>query len=185
MDTITILLIAIGLSMDAFAVSVTKGLTQKKAKIGYALRIALFFGIFQALMPVLGWWAGIGFAGFISGIDHWIAFTLLSIIGIRMIYESAKKEQANDDISTLTLSALLLLSIATSIDALAVGLSFAFLSIPVLAPALMFGSTTFMISYAGVYIGNGFGRMFKSKAELLGGLILIAIGMKILIEHTL
>jgi putative Mn2+ efflux pump MntP len=182
---LTILFIAFGLSMDAFAVSVTSGFTIKKLKVGHALKIAFSFGLFQAIMPIVGWAAGLGFRAFISGIDHWAAFGLLSIIGTKMIFESMKMDGDENKTDPLNIYTLLMLSVATSIDALAVGLSLSFLNIPILTPALMIGLVTFIFSYAGVYIGERFGHFFEKKIEAIGGLILIAIGIKILIEHMI
>lgn len=182
MDIITILLVAFGLSMDAFAVSVTSGLAIDKLKIGHALRIGAFFGMFQAIMPIIGWLAGIGLKDFISGIDHWVAFVLLTVIGVKMIFESSKmKEDKNSD--PLNVYTLLILSVATSIDALAVGLSLSALAVAIMMPALIIGLTTFTFSFAGVFIGKRVGHLFESKIELAGGLILIGIGIKILTEH--
>lgn len=171
--------------MDAFAVSITSGLTIKRLKINHALRIALFFGAFQAIMPVIGWLAGFSLRDFISGVDHWIAFALLAIIGGRMIFKSREKSQNKEEINPLNIYVLLLLSIATSIDALAVGLSLAFLKLLIITPAIIIGIVAFLFSFIGVFIGNRFGGMFKHKAEVIGGLILITIGIKILIEHLI
>ena len=143
MDIFTILFIAVGLSMDAFAVSVTSGFTIKRLHINNALKIAVFFGMFQAIMPVLGWAAGLGFRGFISGVDHWIAFGLLSIIGVKMIFESRAMDSGKTNRSFEYLS-LLILSVATSIDALAVGLSLSLLSVSIISPSVIIGITTFL-----------------------------------------
>ncbi len=175
--------IAFGLAMDAFAVSITSGLTIKSLKINNALRIAIFFGLFQAIMPLIGWLAGLSFRDFISGVDHWIAFGLLSIIGCKMIYESSKMELSNKRINPLNVYVLLMLSFATSIDALAVGLSLSFLNVSIALPAIIIGIVTFLLSIFGVYLGNRFGHYFERKIEIIGGLILIGIGIKILIEH--
>ncbi|PKP58625.1 hypothetical protein CVT91_08225 [Candidatus Atribacteria bacterium HGW-Atribacteria-1] len=184
MDIISIIFIAFGLAMDAsFAVSITSGLTIKHLKINNALKIAIFFGSFQAIMPLIGWSAGLGFRNFISGIDHWIAFGLLCIIGCKMIYESSKMEVNNKKIDPLNVYVLLMLSIATSIDALAVGLSLSFLKVSIALPVIIIGIVTFLLSIFGVYFGNRFGHYFERKIEMAGGLILIGIGMKILIEH--
>ncbi len=179
----TVILIAMGLSMDAFAVAVTSGFTVTRLKVGHAMRIALFFGVFQAVMPIVGWLAGSGLKEVVKGVDHWIAFALLSAIGAKMIYESRKLNKAGDKADCLKLVVLLTLAVATSIDALAVGLSLSFLKVEILAPSAIIGAVTFLMSFAGVYIGKKFGHFFESKLEVAGGLILIGIGLKILIEH--
>jgi putative Mn2+ efflux pump MntP len=184
MNMITILFIAFGLAMDAFAVSITNGITIKHQRINNALKIGIFFGSFQALMPLIGWLAGLRLRDFISGVDHWVAFGLLSLIGGKMIYESTKIGD-DKEIRSLNLFVLLLLSIATSIDALAVGLSFAFLKISIATPIIVIGIVTFMLSFLGVLVGNRLGHFFEKKMEIVGGLILIGIGIKILIEHLL
>jgi putative Mn2+ efflux pump MntP len=184
MNMITILFIAFGLAMDAFAVSITNGITIKHQRINNALKIGIFFGSFQALMPLIGWLAGLRLRDFISGFDHWVAFGLLSLIGGKMIYESTKIGD-DKEIRSLNLFVLLLLSIATSIDALAVGLSFAFLKISIATPIIVIGIVTFMLSFLGVLVGNRLGHFFEKKMEIVGGLILIGIGIKILIEHLL
>jgi putative Mn2+ efflux pump MntP len=183
MDMITILLIAIGLAMDCFAVSIASGVTIKDLKVQNALKIATFFGTFQALMAFIGWLAASSFADLISGIDHWIAFILLAIIGGKMIYESLKKESEKKQFDPLNLHVLLILSIATSIDSLAVGVSFAFLNIYIIAPIIIIGIASFAFSIFGTYLGNRIGEYFKNKVEFLGGIILIGIGLKVLIEH--
>ena len=183
MDIISIIFIAFGLAMDAFAVSITSGLTIKSLKINNALKIAVFFGLFQAIMPLIGWLAGLSFRDFISGVDHWIAFGLLSIIGCKMIYESSKMDLNEKKIDPLNIYVLFILSIATSIDALAVGLSLSFLNVSIALPAIIIGIVTFLLSIFGVYFGNRFGHYFERKIEIIGGLILIGIGIKILIEH--
>jgi putative Mn2+ efflux pump MntP len=182
MDVVAILFIAIGLAMDALAVSITSGMTIKQQKMNHALRIGLFFGGFQALMPLIGWLAGLSLRSLISGVDHWIAFGLLSLIGCKMIYESTKIRD-DKEIRSLSGFVLLWLSIATSIDALAIGLSFAFLNIAIATPILIIGVVTFVLSFLGVLVGTRLGHFFGSKMEILGGLILIGIGTKILIEH--
>lgn len=174
--------IGLGLSMDAFAVSICKGLAIKKFELKKAVIIGLYFGIFQAGMPVIGYLLGTTFQNLVTNVDHWIAFILLLIIGVTMIRESFddEKEKKNDK---LDLKTMLLLSIATSIDALAVGITFAFLKTKLLIPILIIGVTTFILSIFGVKIGNKFGDRFQNKAEFLGGSILILIGLKILLEH--
>jgi putative Mn2+ efflux pump MntP len=183
MDIISIIFIAFGLAMDAFAVSITSGLMIKHLRINNALKIAIFFGSFQAIMPLIGWSAGLSFRCFISGVDHWIVFGLLSIIGCKMIYESSKMGSNEKKIDPLNLYVLFILSIATSIDSLAVGLSLSFLNVPIALPAIIIGVVTFLLSLLGVYLGNRIGHFFERKIELIGGLILIGIGIKILIEH--
>ncbi|PKM97153.1 MAG: hypothetical protein CVU79_09785 [Elusimicrobia bacterium HGW-Elusimicrobia-3] len=187
MKTLELLLIALGLSMDAFAVSVASGATMKRLHLPNALKMALFFGGFQALMPVLGWLAGLGMKSFISGVDHWIAFGLLLAVGGKMLYESLKIKEEEDcggpktcpfDTGTLTV-----LAIATSIDALAVGLTFSVLAVSIIAPVLVIGLVTFVMSVAGVKLGSTGGHFFEHKMEAAGGLILIAIGLKILLGH--
>ena len=176
-----LLLIAVGLSMDAFAVSVCKGLSVKRLRPRHALLAGLYFGGFQFLMPLLGWLLGYRFEELITSVDHWIAFVLLSLIGGNMIRESfSEDEELNDDFGVKT---MLLLAIATSIDALAVGITFAFLSVKILPAAGTIGLTTFLLSCAGIRIGRAFGARWKSGAERAGGLILILIGLKILLEH--
>lgn len=176
-----ILILAVGLSMDAFAVSVCKGLSVKRLKPRHCVIGGLYFGGFQAGMPLLGWLLGKQFETLIKSVDHWIAFALLCIIGANMIRESfGDPDELNASFSPRT---MLPLAVATSIDALAVGVTFAFLDVDILSSVLMIGCTTFLFSAAGVKIGHSFGTKFKSKAELLGGIVLIAIGIKILIEH--
>lgn len=177
--------IAVGLSMDAFAVAVCKGLAMKRINYRHALTIALFFGGFQALMPLIGWALGRRFEVYITRIDHWIAFGLLGAIGARMIWEALRGEEACPAGQTdrLDIWQLTLLAVATSIDALAVGITFAFLGADIALSISLIGATTFLLSLAGVIIGHRFGARFKKKAEVAGGIILIAIGLKILIEH--
>ena len=179
---IELFLIAVGLSMDAFAVSVCKGLSMQKASLKKAIIVGAYFGIFQAAMPALGYLLGIQFADKIEAFDHWVAFALLVIIGINMVKESLSKEEEKAD-DSLQVKVMLVLAIATSIDALAVGISFAFLHVDILPAVTFIGITTFCLSVAGVKIGNVFGSRYKSKAELVGGIILILIGLKILLEH--
>jgi putative Mn2+ efflux pump MntP len=184
MSMITILLIAIGLAMDALAVSITSGLTINDLRLRNALTIALFFGAFQAFMPLLGWLGGVSARAVITDIDHWVAFGLLCLIGGKMIYESTRLGSDGKETDPLDSHVLLILAIATSIDALAVGISFAFLQMAIITPAIIIGVTTFALSFLGVYVGNVSGHFFENKIEVLGGLILIGIGLKILIEHT-
>ncbi len=185
MDLITIIIIAFGLAMDAFAVSIASGLAIKKLKVAHALQIAIFFGAFQAIMPALGWLAGMGLRDMIRDFDHWIAFGLLGLIGAKMIYESFKLQSHKKQINPLSLAVLLLLAIATSIDALAVGVTFAFLNVAIVWPIIIIGLITLATSFVGVYLGHKFGHLFESKIELIAGLVLIAIGLKILLEHLL
>lgn len=182
MSLIEIILISISLAMDAFAVSVCKGLSMKKMNWKKAVIIGLYFGIFQALMPMIGYFLGVGFESMVVCIDHWIAFILLSFIGIGMIKESFSNDDSNinDNISFKT---MIILAIATSIDALAVGITFAFLDVNIILAFSLIGIITFILSIIGVKIGNKFGNKYESKAELAGGLILILIGLKILLEH--
>ena len=181
MGFIELLLIAVGLSMDAFAVSVCKGLSVKKVGVKHAALAGLYFGGFQFLMPVIGYLLGFRFESVIESIDHWVAFVLLAFIGGNMIKESfGKAEELNDDFGVKT---MLLMAIATSIDALAVGITFAFLEVQILPAAGLIGVTTFLLSFVGIYIGNAFGIRSKSRAELAGGIILVVIGGKILLEH--
>lgn len=176
-------LIAIGLAMDSLAVSITSGLAMRELKINNALKIAVFFGSFQAFMPIVGWLAGLSLTDFISGIDHWIAFGLLSLIGCKMIYESIRLESRPKVIDPMNVYLLLMLSIATSIDALAVGITFAFLEVSIVTPVIMIGVVTFLLSFLGVFVGNKVGHLFEKKIGIAGGLILIGIGIRILIEH--
>ncbi len=182
MSIFEIMLIGVSLAMDAFAVSICKGLSMKKMNWKSAVIIALYFGVFQAFMPVLGYLLGTTFSGFVENIDHWIAFILLSIIGGNMIKESFdnEEEKRNDNIDVKT---MVILAIATSIDALAVGVTFAFFKTNVVLSVLIIGLITFALSITGVKIGNKFGDKFRNKAELSGGVILIIIGLKILLGH--
>jgi putative Mn2+ efflux pump MntP len=182
MDLLVVFLIAFGLAMDCFAISIASGAMMRKVHFNHAFRMAFFFGFFQAAMPVIGWLGGRAFAGYISGFDHWVAFGLLATIGCKMVYESrAIEREERRDVMTLRL--LLILAIATSIDALAVGISLAFIEAAIFLPVIIIGITTFSLSLAGVYIGERFGHLFENKMEIAGGLILIAIGAKILLEH--
>ncbi len=188
METIlTLFFIGVGLSMDAFAVSICKGLSMHKVNKKQCFVIALFFGGFQALMPFIGWLLGSQFESYITSIDHWIAFILLGFIGGKMIVEAVKEKDEAVQIEQmdppLDIKELFLLAVATSIDALAVGITFAFLDTPIVEAITIIGLTTFVIAIIGVYVGNFFGNKYKSKAELVGGLILVLIGVKILLEH--
>ena len=190
MGIVDILLLGVGLSMDAFAVAICKGLSMRKVIKKQMLVIALFFGGFQALMPLIGWALGSTFAKKIATYDHWIAFILLLYVGGKMAFDAIKEWKEQDIIEEmdppLDFKELLLLAIATSIDALACGVTFSFYeSFNIFRAIIIIGVTTFIISAAGVYVGNIFGDRFKAKAQLLGGIILIFLGVKILLEHTL
>ena len=185
-------LIGVGLSMDAFAVSVCKGLKMRRLNKKNAAVIGLFFGGFQAIMPLIGWLLGKQFEKYITSFDHWIAFVLLAFIGGKMAIEAIKgddDEQDDDggnktsDGEKLDLKELTMLAVATSIDALAVGITFAFLKVNILTAISIIGVTTFVLSIIGVAVGNKFGMKYKSKAEIVGGIVLILIGLKILLEH--
>ena len=182
MDLLTLLTLAVGLAMDAFAVSICKGLAMREKVLKKGIIVGLWFGGFQALMPTIGFFLGTQFKDQITSIDHWIAFVLLGLIGINMVKEalSNEEEQADDSIEV---KEMFMLAVATSIDALAVGITFAFLNVHIVSAASMIGVCTFLISFAGVKIGNIFGTKYKSKAELAGGIILILLGFKILFEH--
>ena len=169
--------------MDAFAVSISSGITIRSPRIEQALKIAVFFGAFQAIMPVVGWLAGLGLRELIAQVDHWVAFGLLVLIGCRMIYESTKDRSDRKMLNPLSLGVLLLLSVATSIDALAAGVSLALLNISILFPVIIIGIVTLLLSFLGVFVGDRSGHLFQSKAEFVGGLVLIGIGTKILVEH--
>jgi manganese efflux pump family protein len=184
-DALTILLIAVGLAMDAFAVSIANGMTITSNRRRSALMTAAFFGGFQMLMPAIGWVAGLTLAGVISGIDHWIAFGLLAFIGAKMIYEATKKDEDQKCSTDLKLHALLILAVATSIDALMVGLSFAFLQTSIIEPIAVIGAVTFGLSFIGFYFGCGLGKRFGHRIEIVGGFVLIIIGFRILLEHLL
>ncbi len=184
MQLYELFIIAVSLSMDAFAVSICKGLSTGRPRLGHCLTCGGWFGGFQALMPLIGWLLGVRFQGMIVSIDHWIAFVLLALIGFNMVRESRGGEAEELDCS-FSPRAMFPLAVATSIDALAVGVTFAFLQVDILPAVLFIGVTTFILSAAGVKVGAVFGSRFKSKAELAGGLILIGMGIKILLEHTL
>lgn len=200
---LTVFLIAVSLAMDAFAVAVSSGCAARSMRTRYALRIALFFGAFQAGMPVVGWLSGLSLRHYLASIDHWVAFGLLVAIGLKMIYEALALETAppeppgpsprdtwpgaeesppNADIPPHSLYTLVLLSLATSIDALAIGMSLSLLNLGILFPVVVIGCVTFVLSLIGVYIGKSIGHLFETKLEALGGLVLILIGLKILIQ---
>lgn len=184
MDLLSLFLIAVGLSMDAFAVSVCKGLATPKYKLKYSMICGAWFGGFQALMPAVGYLLGVNFKKYITAIDHWIAFVLLALIGFNMIREALKNDDEGADPS-FTAKSMSLLAVATSIDALAIGITFAFLDVNIVAAVLFIGVCTFVISATGVKIGSAFGTRFKSKAEIAGGVILIILGLRILVEHLM
>ena len=182
MSIIELVILAAGLAMDAFAVSICKGLSVQKYSKKQSVIAGLYFGGFQAGMPVLGWLLGKQFESLIKSVDHWIAFVLLALIGANMIRESFKKDD-EDLNSSFSPKTMLPLAVATSIDALAVGVTFAFLNVQIVPAVSLIGVITFAFSAVGVKIGNVFGAKYKSKAELVGGIVLICIGIKILIEH--
>ena len=182
MGLIELFLIAVGLSMDAFAVSVCKGLAMPKCTFKKAAIVGLWFGGFQALMPAIGYILGAQFQEAIASIDHWIAFVLLALIGGNMIHEALDNDEEEADAS-LDVKPMFLLAVATSIDALAIGITFAFLKVNIIPAVCFIGIVTFIISFAGVKIGNVFGARYKNKAEIVGGVILILLGLKIVLEH--
>jgi len=180
------LLIAFGLAMDAFAVSVASGVCVKRPSRAQALVMAAYFGGFQMLMPLAGWAGGLKLRGVISGFDHWIAFALLMFVGLKMVYESFHGEdgECSPAENTFGHRNMLILAVATSIDALAVGLSFSLLGVSIAMPVLVIGGVTFLLSFAGVFAGAAFGHLLEKKAEVAGGLVLMGIGVKILLDHT-
>ena len=183
MDSLTIIIIAVGLAMDAFVVSIVSGSAYKQLRVRHALRMAIFFGAFQAFMPLIGSLAGLTLREHIAHYDHWIAFGLLAAVGGKMIYESLKIKSIEENPDPSNILVLLVLSVATSIDALAVGVTLSLIAGSIIVAAILIGLITFVLSYIGVYIGKRFGHLFESKIEALGGVILIGIGIKILIEH--
>lgn len=189
MGLVELLVVAVGLSMDAFAVSVCKGLCMRRVNWRHALVIALFFGAFQALMPLIGWLLGTQFAALITPVDHWVAFVLLALIGGKMIWDAVRGDDEDPAASCpaegapLDLRELTLLAVATSIDALAVGVTLAFLGVSIGWAMAVIGVTTFALSFVGVAVGNRFGARFEGPAALAGGVVLILIGLKILLEH--
>lgn len=186
MGIFELFIIAIGLSMDTFAVSLCKGLSMKKLNYSHALVIAILFGIFQGAMPFIGWLLGKQFESYITSFDHWIAFILLSFIGWSLLKESFNKDEGSCDCDyKLDIKELTILAIATSIDALAVGITFSFLKVSILPSITLIGVITFILSFFGVTLGNRFGVKYKSKAEFLGGFALISMGVKILLEHLI
>jgi len=183
MSFITILIIAAALAMDAFSVSIATGAAHKKTGNLNALKMAFFFGIFQAVMPIIGWLAGLSFRKYIESFDHWIAFALLALVGGKMIYEAIFTKQKQQKNNAMTLTVLLILSVATSIDALAVGITFSLIAESIAKAVIVIGLVTFAFSYIGVFIGEKLGHFFENKIEIAGGLMLLAIGIKILVEH--
>ncbi|MBB6698368.1 manganese efflux pump MntP family protein [Clostridium algidicarnis] len=189
MSLLTIIITAFALSMDAFAVSITNGILIYDVKAKDALKTGAYFGLFQGVMPLIGWLLGIKFQDYITKIDHWIAFILLGFIGIKMIYESFQNkpiacENSENPRACLNSRTMIMLSIATSIDALAVGVSFAFLKVPIVSSVIIIGIITFAVCFIGVFIGKNCGVLLKKNAEILGGVILILMGIKIFLEHT-
>jgi len=183
MDVSSVVMIGTGLSLDAFAVSIVSGTIYKQLAIRHILRMAAFFGAFQAVMPILGWSFGLTFRRAIQSYDHWVAFLLLAAIGSKMIYEAARMKRAPEQYNPVDLFVLLTLSVATSIDALAVGIALSLLACPIWMAVLIIGLITFVLSCTGVFIGKRLGHFFESKIEVLGGLVLIGIGIKIVVEH--
>ncbi|MHC4457805.1 MAG: manganese efflux pump MntP [Planctomycetota bacterium] len=185
MEMLTITFIALGLAMDAFAVSVVSGSAYKQLKVRHFLQIAIFFGFFQAFMPLIGALAGLTIKKYIAVYDHWVASALLFVVGVKMIYESFKIKSTDKNFDPSNIFVLLILSIATSIDALAVGITLPLLVVSLATAVIIIGLVTFILSYIGVSVGRKFGHFFESKIEALGGIVLIALGAKILIEHLL
>ena len=185
MSFLSLFVIAVGLSMDAFAVSICKGLSLSSMSWKYAVAAGAYFGGFQALMPLAGYLLGVQFQDYITKVDHWIAFALLAFIGGKMVIEAIREKDGGPEEKTDALSTgeLTVLAVATSIDALAVGITFAFLKVNILPSVLLIGVTTFALSLGGVLLGNRFGAKYKTKAEVAGGVILVLIGLKILLEH--
>lgn len=182
MGVLELLFIAVGLSMDAFAVSVCNAMAVNRLRLRDACKFGIFFGVFQALMPLIGWAAGKTFSGYVTAVDHWIAFILLGFIGAKMIYEALRGGEECSE-NPLCFRVLLVLAIATSIDALAVGVTFAFMQIAILPSVLTIGAVTFVLSTFGALIGKRAGTALGSRAEIVGGIILILMGIKILAEH--
>ena len=182
MSLMELFLIAVGLSMDAFAVSVCKGLSVRKATVKHALCVGLYFGGFQALMPLIGYLLGTQFESVITSVDHWIAFCLLAFIGGNMIREALSREEEKLD-DSFSFRTMMTLAVATSIDALAMGVTFAFLRVDIVPAVLLIGATTFVLSAVGLKVGNVFGAKYKARAELFGGVVLVLMGLKILLEH--
>jgi len=185
MELITIIVIAVGLAMDAFVVSIISGSAYRQLHVKHALRMALSFGVFQAFMPLIGSLAGLSLKDYIQNYDHWVAFALLAAVGGKMIYESFKIKSVEENPDPSNIFVLLVLSIATSIDALAIGITLSFITSSIALAAAIIGLITFVLSYAGVLIGKRFGHFFENRIEAFGGLVLIGIGVKIMCEHLL
>lgn len=185
MELITIVVIAVGLAMDAFVVSIVCGGKYRQLHVKHALRMAIFFGAFQAFMPLIGSLAGLSFKEYIQSFEHWVAFVLLAAVGGKMVYESFKIKSIEENPDPSNIFVLLILSVATSIDALAIGITLSLITSSITLAVIIIGLITFALSYAGVVIGKRFGHFFENRIEALGGLILIGIGVKILYEHLL
>ena len=185
MELVTIVVIAVGLAMDAFAVSIVSGTAYRQLKIKHAFRLAFFFGGFQAFMPLIGSLVGLSVKEYIADYDHWMVFGLLSAVGGKMIYESFKIKSAEKNFNPSNIFVLLVLSVATSIDALAIGVTLSIITSSIVAAVIIIGLVTFVLSYIGVFIGKKFGHFFENKIEAVGGLVLVGLGAKILIEHLL
>ena len=185
MELITIIVIAVGLAMDAFVVSIVSGGAYRQLHVKHALRMALFFGAFQAFMPLIGSLAGLSVKDYITDYDHWITFALLAAVGSKMIYESFKIKSVEENLDPSNVFVLLVLSVATSIDALAIGITLSLITSSIIVAVTIIGLITFALSYAGVLIGKRFGHFFENRIEALGGFVLIGIGVKILFEHLL
>jgi putative Mn2+ efflux pump MntP len=184
MDLVTIMLIAVGLAMDAFAVSIVSGSVYQQLHVRHALRMAVFFGGFQAFMPLIGSLAGMSVKDYIADYDHWVAFGILAAVGGKMIYESFKIKSVSGNFDPSNILVLLVLAIATSIDALAIGITLSLIVGSITIAVIIIGLVTFVLSYLGVFIGKKFGHFFENKIETLGGIILIGLGVKIVLEHT-
>jgi putative Mn2+ efflux pump MntP len=185
MNLITIIVIAVGLAMDAFAVSIASGTASKQVRVTQVLRMACFFGGFQLVMPLIGSFMGLALKRYIAGYDHWVAFGLLAAVGSKMIYESFKIKPTGDNPNLSNIFVLLILSIATSIDALAVGITLSLITSSIVMAAIIIGLITFALSYFGVFVGQKLGHFFENKIEAIGGLVLIGIGLKIVLQHLL
>jgi len=184
MELLSIITIAVGLAMDTFAVSIVTGAAYKQLHIRHTLRMAGFFGGFQAFMPVVGYLAGLTVKQYVSNYDHWIAFGILAAVGLKMIYESFKIKEERKTPNPANLAVVLALAVATSIDALAVGITISLITHAIALAVIIFGAVTFGLSFAGVYIGKKFGHFFEGGIEIIGGLVLIALGLKIVIQHV-
>jgi len=185
MELITIIVIAVGLAMDAFVISIVSGGAYRQLHVKHALRMAIFFGAFQAFMPLIGSLVGLSLKDYISDYDHWVAFALLAAVGGKMIYESFKIKSVEENLDPSNIFVLLVLSVATSIDALAIGITLSLITSSIIAAVTIIGLITFGLSYAGVLIGKRFRHFFENKLEAFGGFILIGIGIKIMCEHML